>query len=282
MESHLLRRIRTLNSSVRPTEGNSPLESSVMKSLWGRVGALLALVYCLNIWAYAESPQDQGIRGVVKAQHEALLSVDIKSNVNALPVRTGESFSKGDVLISFDCVAQRANADAARASYNAAKSRYESSVEMNTYEALGGFEVDLARAEMDEADARARGAEAQTRQCRIVAPYEGRVAELAVNTHEMPAPDTPLMKIVGTSDLELRLIVPSVWLNWIAPGVGFQFEIDETGNLHEATVRAIGAEVDAVSRTVPIIASFEDMPATVLPGMSGTARFSQVAHSPSS
>jgi len=239
-------------------------------------------VCCLDIWAYADTSTDQGIRGVVKAQHEALLSVDIKSNISALPVRTGESFRKGDVLISFDCMAQRATADASRASYSAAKSRYDSSVEMNSFDALGGYEVELAKAEMDEAAALARGAEALIRQCQIVAPYAGRVAELAVNAHEMPAPDTPLMKIVGTSDLELRLIVPSVWLNWLTPGVVFQFEIDETGKQHEARVTNIGAEVDAVSRTVSIIASFDRTSATVLPGMSGTARFSQSGRSPNS
>jgi len=252
-----------------------------------RIGSsLIVAISALSIFggssALAEALADGGIRGVVKAQHEALLTVDIKSNISALPVRTGQSFAKGDVLVSFDCKAQLAAADASRAAYTAARSRYESNVEMNSFDALGGLEVDLAKAEMDEAAARARGAEALIRQCRIIAPYAGRVAELAVNTHEMPAPDTPLMKIVGTKDLELRLIVPSAWLNWMAPGVVFEFEIDETGKHHEARVTNIGAEVDAVSRTVPIIASFSKTPATVLPGMSGTARFKQVELAPSS
>ncbi len=265
-----------------PTEFMQKLNVRNAKSWSARIALVATFACCLEIWAYADTSSDQGIRGVVKAQHEALLSVDIKSNISALPVRTGESFARGDVLVSFDCMAQRATADASRASYSAAKSRYDSSVEMNSFDALGGYEVELAKAEMDEAAALARGAEALTRQCQIVAPYAGRVAELAVNTHEMPAPDTPLMKIVGTSDLELRLIVPSVWLNWLTPGVVFQFEIDETGKRHEARVTNIGAEVDAVSRTVPIIASFDRASATVLPGMSGTAWFDQIRRAPSS
>ncbi len=282
MESRSSRRLDLLATLKILTRRMSKLLRFYGVARWARMSVLGAVLCCIDIAAYAETSDARGIRGVVKAQHEALITVDIKSNISALPVRTGESFSKGDVLVSFDCMAQRAAADAARAAFTAAKSRYESNVEMNSFDALGGLEVDLAKAEMDEAAARARGAEALIRQCKIIAPYAGRVAELAVNAHEMPAPDTPLMKIVGTKELELRLIVPSAWLNWMRPGVAFRFEIDETGKHHEARVTNIGAEVDAVSRTVPIIASFANTPATVLPGMSGTARFEQVEHAPSS
>lgn len=223
--------------------------------------------------ASTEAITDEGIRGVVRARHEALLSADIKASIASLPVRPGEPFSEGDLLVAFNCTAQYAEAEAARAVHSAAKSRFLNSVEMRNFDALGSYDLDLAKAEMDEADARARAARARTRQCRITAPYSGRVAELAVNAHETPAPDTPLMKIVGTNSLELRLIVPSAWLNWLESGTNFEFEIDETGRRHKAEVTNIGAEVDAVSRTISIIAVFADTPATVLPGMSGTARF---------
>ena len=81
------------------------------------------------------------------------------------------------------------------------------------------------------------------------------------------------MKIVGSNDLELRLIVPSNWLSWLKIGESFSFQVDETGQQHVAQVTQVGAEVDAVSRTVPITAKFEAHPSTVLPGMSGTAVF---------
>lgn len=242
---------------------------------WCRACLVIVVLCCLAPATFAETADNTGIRGVVKAVNEALLTVDIKANISNLPVRAGESFSEGDVLVQFDCTAEKAESAAMQAVYRAAQARYENSVEMKSYDAIGAFDVNLAKAEMDEAKARSSVAEARTRQCRITAPYAGRVAELAVNQYEMPAPDTPLMKIVGTSSLELRLIVPSAWLNWLQRGAQFQFQVDETGKNHVAIVNSIGAEVDAVSKTVPIIASFQSLPATVLPGMSGTARFIQ-------
>jgi len=178
-----------------------------------RVAAML--ISCAAFAANAETLVETDIRGVVKAVHEALLTVDIKANISELPMKPGESFSKGDVLIQFDCTAQEVEAAASQAVYSAAKARYENSVEMKNYDAIGTFDVSLAKAEMNEANARSRAAAARIRHCRITAPYTGRVAELAVNQHEMPAPDTPLMKVIGTNSLELRLIVPSAWLNWL-------------------------------------------------------------------
>ena len=68
---------------------------------------------------------------------------------------------------------------------------------------------------------------------------------------------------------------PSTLL-WIRPEIDFSFTVDETGQHYPATVLRIGAEVDAISKTVPIIAAITDTthPA-LLPGMSGTAHYQQ-------
>lgn len=218
---------------------------------------------------------DDSIRGVVKAQQEALLSAGINARVQETPVYTGESFSEGDLLIRFDCEAEKAEAQAAYAAYSAAKARHESNVEMQSSGAVGQFEVKLSKAEMQQASAQARAIKARTKTCELHAPFDGKVAELGVNAFETPSPDQPLIKIVASNALELRLIIPSNWLGWVEPGAKFIFTVDETETAHKASVTRIGAEVDAVSRTVPIIAMFDEMPEKVLPGMSGSAKFSQ-------
>ena len=240
-----------------------------------RILLVSAALYGEAIAEESASPPLEAVRGVVKATQEAILNADISARVSATPVRIGEAFAAGDLLIEFDCDVQEAERDAARAVYKAAKARYDSNVEMQKNGAVGQFDVSLSRAERDEASARARAISAQLKRCEIRAPYPGRVAELAVNEHETPAPDQPLMKIVASDAMELHLIAPSNWLLWLAPETTFSFTIDETGNSHEARVVRIGAEVDAVSRTVPIVAQFTTLPDDVLPGMSGSARFDQ-------
>ena len=82
--------------------------------------AVLSAVLLTMNSANAESPEP--VRGVVKSVQEAVLSVDLNARVVETPVMAGESFSKNDMLMKFDCEIQRAEARAAEAAYSASKS----------------------------------------------------------------------------------------------------------------------------------------------------------------
>jgi len=238
-----------------------------------RTAYLIAIATLLLSAGIANATELEPVRGVVKSFHEAIFSVDINARVLETPVRTGDYFNKDDVLLRFDCERQNAEASAALAAYKAAKSIYKTNVELKSYGAAGDYEVGVSKAEMQSALAHSDAIAARTKDCEINAPFDGRVAELAINANETSAPNQPLLKIVGNGDFELHLIVPSNWLAWLEIGNTFNFSVDETGKQHTASVAKIGAEVDAVSRTVPVIAHFEQLPNAVLPGMSGTAFF---------
>ncbi|MGI9352460.1 MAG: efflux RND transporter periplasmic adaptor subunit, partial [Rhizobiaceae bacterium] len=59
----------------------------------------------------------------------------------------------------------------------------------------------------------------------------------------------------------------------IKSGTEFSFLVDETQQLHVGIVKRTGATIDAVSQTIKVFASFSKPAKTVMPGMSGTARF---------
>lgn len=219
-----------------------------------------------------------GVRGVVNAVKQAVIRSDITARVTLAPFRAGETFKKGAVLMKFDCQTYYSEIKVAQAAYRAAKTRYDNAMEMNKYKAAGLYEVDLAKAELAQANASIRVARSRCANCAIKAPYAGRVAETFVHVFETPNAGEPLMKIVGVGALEIRLIAPSKWLTWLKPGATFNFLVDETGTEHQASVTNIGAEVDAVSGTVPIIAQFKKPDSSVLPGMSGVAVFPEGNH----
>jgi len=231
------------------------------------------LLASISIVSLTNAQTLEPVRGVVKSANEAVLSVDLNARVIATPLLVGQSFSKDDVLLKFDCEIQKAEARAAKAAYSASKSAHSNNKELQEYGAVGEFDVRVSKAEMQRAQAQAEAISARTRDCEIIAPFDGRVAELAINAFETPGPNQPLMKIVSTGEFEVQLIVPSSWLAWLRTGDSFEFVVDETGARHEASVRQLGAEVDAVSRTVPVVAGFTTLPAPVLAGMSGTASF---------
>jgi RND family efflux transporter MFP subunit len=213
------------------------------------------------------------VRGIVRAMEDAWLSSELNARMTAVHRREGEAFSRGDVLIAFDCAKQASELDAARAEEAINRIVYENSVELDKRKAIGRFEVAQNQARLDKARAQTALLERRMRDCAIVAPFDGRVAELKARAHETSAPNQPLMRLVSGTGLEIEMIAPSAWLRWLQPGQAVQVRIDETGTLHGAVVQRIAPVVDPVSQTVKVLASFREDSGRVLPGMSFTAEF---------
>lgn len=215
------------------------------------------------------------VRGVVKARDEVLFSSKIAALIAQMPYKEGERFKKGSVLVSFDCMRVRAEANAAWAANRASRQVLTQSEELDRYAAIGKSEVQIARAKADQTAAEATALEAQMRDCTIVAPFSGIVVETMAHAHENVAPGKELTKVLNDSDLEVHLIVPSAWFGWLQPGSTFRFRVDETGRTHEGRVVRLGAAVDPVSQTARVVGTFAGERNALLPGMSGSADFDQ-------
>ncbi|MGQ0455523.1 MAG: efflux RND transporter periplasmic adaptor subunit [Hyphomicrobium sp.] len=216
---------------------------------------------------------DVPVRGVVKAIDQAAISTDVVAPVSKIGFRTGEAFKAGELLVAFDCERYRAEAQAAEAVWTEMQLTVESNAQLEKFRAVGKHDVDISKARVAKAEAEARSLKTRVSHCEIFAPFDGRVADLAINVFEQPQQGKPFLTIVGHGRLEIELIVPSNWLGWIKPHARFAFTADETGRDYAANVVRIGAAVDAVSQMVKIIAAFETPPADILPGMSGVAHF---------
>lgn len=215
------------------------------------------------------------VRGVIRAIEQAQLSTDLMARVASIGFRTGERFKKGDLLISFECERYRAEAQSAEAVWREMNLTLDSNQQLEKFRAVGRHDVEISKARVAKAEAEARSLKSRVSQCEIVAPYDGRVSELSINVYEQPQANKPFLSIVGDGKLEIELIVPSNWLSWMKSSVAFDLKIDETNQEYGGRIDRIGASVDAVSQMVKVIAVFDTPPRDVLPGMSGTALFSQ-------
>ena len=213
------------------------------------------------------------IRGLVKPYKTATLSSGIMGKIIKIPYRMGDVFKKGQSLVQFDCALNNAEYAAAKASLNAETKKYENNLKLLDLNAASQIEVDISESNVKQAEAELQMAKVRVDRCVIKAPYDGRVIETRVNEHESVSPDLPLITILSDQQLEIELIVPSTWLNWLEPDVEFDFRVDETGKDYKAKVAQLGASVDPVSQTIRVKGVFVDMADRVLSGMSGTARF---------
>lgn len=212
------------------------------------------------------------IRGLIKPSTTTLISSEIAAQIQSLPYKAGDKFSKGDTLVKFNCALFRARYAVAEAEYEAGLKDLENKQRLLNLDAVSNIEVELAEIEAKRLKASLRVSGVMVNQCVIKAPYSGRVIDTMVNQYESVGQDQELLSILDDEDLEIEVILPSNWLLWLEEGVSFQFAVDETGITYEAVVKKISAVVDPVSQTVLVKGKFQQS-TDILAGMSGTAHF---------
>lgn len=214
-------------------------------------------------------------RGVVRPVNEATISTDLQARVASIGFKEGAAFKAGDVLIEFDCRQHRAELAAADAQKREMELSLDNNLVLNQHRAIGKHEVEISRARVDKAAGEAEALRARVDQCRIVAPFSGRIAELAIHVHEVPPSGKSFLRIIEDTALEIELIMPSESLIWLRTEQPFAFVVDELKRALPARVTRIGASVDPISQTVKVMARFESAEglADVLAGMSGAAQF---------
>lgn len=214
------------------------------------------------------------IRGVVKATAQATLASQVQGRISRLPVKEGQRFKKGALLVALDCSKYEAELASVQAEYRAKKKTYENNRSLSKHQAVGHLELEVSQAEAEKALAAVKAGQVTVSGCTILAPFPGRVVKTIVNEHENVFPNDQLISLLDDSQLEIELILPSKSLAWLKVGTPFDYVVDETGLRYEALVQDIGAKVDPASQTVKVKALFRTRPENVLPGMSGTASFS--------
>lgn len=233
------------------------------------------------VWAAVASPATQAqnaepgrsLRGLLVPRAEATLSSQISAVIADIPVRAGERFKRGDTLVRFDCAIQRGQLKKSEAELNAAKRSLEVKRELAKLASVSGLELELAEAEAAKAEADVAIAQAVVTLCVVKAPYDGRVTELKARSHESAQAGQKLMDILDDGILEIEVIVPSRWLEWLRPGAPFALKIDETGKSYSGQVSKLGSRVDPVSQSVKIYGTLKNSASELLAGMSGEVAF---------
>ncbi|MBA6099113.1 efflux RND transporter periplasmic adaptor subunit [Pseudomonas juntendi] len=215
------------------------------------------------------------IRGVLRARSQAVLASELPGRVVEMPFAEGQAFSRGDVLVRFDCSAYQAQANASGAAVRAAREELRNKQQLAALNSVGRFEVSLAEARQAQAQAEAQVYQVQVQRCQVKAPFDGQVVTRRVQAHESVASGAPLLEIVDNRSLEIHLLVPSRWLGKLKPEQTFSFVPDETGQPIDAVVKRLGARIDEGSQTLLLIASVPAKTPGLLAGMSGTAHFAQ-------
>ena len=237
--------------------------------------ALLA-VLALQVPAAAQQPSahdgtavPQVIRAQLVPRAFTTLSSETAARIDRISHRAGEHFQKGETLVEFDCVTQRAQVAKARAVLKAAEKTHAIHKRLFDMRSLSGLELEVSAAEIDKAKADLAIADAMQSKCSVEAPFPGVVVDQRARESQYTTPGQPLLEIVDDHTLELEFIVPSAWLRWLKTGLSFSVAVDETGKTYQAHVELLGGRVDPVSESIKVTGAIDGDARDLMPGMSG-------------
>lgn len=250
----------------------SPLSKKLASGIL--VGVFL-LTKPMHLWAQSVTGADHEgrIRIQLAALNELVVSSEVAARIERIAVRDGDAFRAGTLLVSFDCRTLQAQLERAMATRDGARQHHETVQRLAELNSVGKIEADQAHARAREAAAEVQVVQSTLGKCRINAPFSGRVVQRMVSDHQYVNAGVPLLSLVDTSAIEVRLIVPSRWLSWLKVGAPFQIRLDDLDKTVEAKVARVGARIDPVSQSVALVAVVTGSTAGLLPGMSGWASF---------
>jgi RND family efflux transporter MFP subunit len=216
-----------------------------------------------------DTGSSQLLRAQIKARESTQISSERSGRINQLKIRDGERFAAGQVLVGFHCSMEEAELTKARATLEKKQKTHEVNKKLNKLNSISTLELDVSKAEEDEAAADVKVSQAVLERCTIKAPFSGKVVEVTARAHQSVREGDPLLEIINEKALEVEFIAPSKSLPQLKPGHAFKVTLTETAKTYKAEIVRLGGRVDPVSQTIKVYGRITDNSAEILPGMSG-------------
>jgi RND family efflux transporter MFP subunit len=216
-------------------------------------------------------PPEQRILVQAWAETETVISSPMVGQVLQIPSRPGTRFSKGELLMRYECTENEARAQIAQAELTAASEALEAKIRLQSMNAASEIEVTTAAAQVSKAEAQLKLSRYQVSQCRVLAPFDGFVVRSMGKPFQTTTVGQPMLEIITSGTPKLRVSADSRLFTRVQVGTSLQVLIDETGLRYSAQVTLINARIDPVNQSFEMEARIVGPSPGLLPGMSGSA-----------
>ncbi|HEV7242961.1 MAG TPA: efflux RND transporter periplasmic adaptor subunit [Thermoanaerobaculia bacterium] len=215
--------------------------------------------------------------GTVEAVQGVTVSADLPGIVQQILFASGQSVSKGDVLVRLDTRQERAQLEAADAQRDLARL----ALERNQGLAKGGIvpqaSLDQAQAEFRSAQARVGEINATIERKTIRAPFSGVVGIREVDVGQYVAGGAPIVSLQALRPAYVNLSVPQQELARLKPGTSLEVVSDALTAPETGKIASVDSVIDETTRNVRVQAIFSNQSGRLRPGMYVEARLARAA-----
>lgn len=217
-----------------------------------------------------ETPWQPAVQsvGTLTAINGASLSAEIGGIVDSINFESGKDVQKGEVLLTL-----RPNTDPAVLAQYQAQARldaitYARDQKQFAANAIAQAQLDTDRANLDAAQAQVAAQQASMAEKIVRAPFSGRLGIRQVDLGQYLQAGTAIVTLEQLNPLFVDFYLPQQALAQLQVGQAVDVGLDAyPGQSFKAKITAIGATVDAATRSIAVRAVLENDQLRLRPGM---------------
>ncbi|HZU44046.1 MAG TPA: efflux RND transporter periplasmic adaptor subunit [Terriglobales bacterium] len=213
-------------------------------------------------------PSSSQIIGTVEAVQGVQVAADLPGVVSKINFESGQSVSKGDVLVELDTREERSDLAALEAQRDLARQNFARTQELVKEGVLSRSEYDRTIADQKNMEAKVAQTRATIERKTIRAPFSGVLGIRKVNLGQYLAAGTPIVSLEKLNPVYVDFGVPQQDAASIHVGSDVRISTDElAGKLFTGRVTALDSVVDAGTRNIQIQATLPNPGGKLRSGM---------------
>lgn len=213
----------------------------------------------------------------------AVISARVDSFVKQYQIREGEEFKKDSLIVTLEednYMQEFLRAQSAweekKSVLRFATSKAERNDDLFRKGVLGHNELEEGKLQKESAEAQLQIAASNMEiakqhleACRLIAPFNGRLAKKKVQDFEYVRAGQPLMEIIDDEQLLAVMYLPSARRQLVGKNMEMSIKVDETGTTHIGQVYEISGQIDPRSRTFEVKILIDNRDRKLTAGMAG-------------
>ncbi|MBN2527050.1 MAG: efflux RND transporter periplasmic adaptor subunit [Deltaproteobacteria bacterium] len=220
----------------------------------------------------------------IEAGKDVTLNAEVSGRIKKIHLSLGDTCKKGDVLVSLEketyqiaVMSAKATLSQAEVTLNQAQKTLDRTAQLRKSDVVSAHDADVAttavesaRSAVEQARAGHRLALRNLKETKITCPFNGRVAQMLVETGQSLGPGTSVARIVDTDMLELTIAVSSTQLSRMTEGQKVLLTptaFSQNNTTYEGTVAHLGVAADANTGLYPVEVSIDNTNGSLRPGM---------------
>lgn len=212
----------------------------------------------------SDAPSDS-YSGTIEAGSSTTPSFSVAGTITRIHVKEGQRVNKGQLIASLDGSSLRNSYDIAQATLREAQDAYNRMKKLHDANALPDMQWVSVQEKLKQAEAAAAIARTGMNDANLYAPIAGVIAHKLADVGQTAAPGLPIVEIMDTGTLKVKITVPESDLADLKVGAGAT--ITAAGRTYSGKLVEKGIAANSLSRNYDVKFQIDNPDSSLLPGM---------------